>query len=304
MRVDDGKLTVTNFNGESKAFDAPVDVFEFQLKRCGVEYFDFYMLHNMAEGTFDLYTDESLGIIDCLLEQKAKGRIGHLGFSSHGRAETIERFLDYLSRRDCHAFEFAMIQLNYLDWELQQARQKYELLTRRGLSVFVMEPLRGGRLADLPPKAEALLKAARPQTSAAAWAFRFLQTLDNIPVIVSGMSSTKQLDENLRLFEADDPLSQAETQLMMQAADTLAMRVPCTTCRYCACPQGLDIPTLLTLYNEAGYEMAWMFWAAVRALGDTQKPSACTGCKQCNPLCPQGIDIPDALQKFSQMLRG
>jgi len=149
MRFHDGKLEVGGFNMDSKIFSSPVDVFEFQLERCSVDFFDFYLLHNVSESTFDLYTNEKLSIINCLMEQKAKGRIRHLGFSSHGRPDTIANFLKYLDARNCDDFEFAMIQLNYLDWELQEAGKKYDIITKHGLSVFVMEPMRGGKLANL-----------------------------------------------------------------------------------------------------------------------------------------------------------
>ena len=149
----------------------PAAVFQGQLDACGVAYFDFYLLHNVNESNIDTYTDPCWGIVDYLVEQKKRGRIGHLGFSSHGSVELIRRFLDYADG----AMEFCQIQLNYLDWTQQNAREKYELLMERGLSVFVMEPVRGGKLAKLSPRLEGQLKSLRPEESIPAWCFRYVQ---------------------------------------------------------------------------------------------------------------------------------
>ena len=304
MRVENDKLVVGGHNLETKVFDAPVDVFEYQLERCGVDYFDFYLLHNVSETTYDIYTNEKLGMIDCLLEEKAKGRIGHLGFSSHGRHETIAKFLEYLEAKCPGAFEFAMIQFNYMDYKLQEAGKKYGILTEKGLSVFVMEPLRGGKLANLSANADTMLKAARPDDTHAAWAFRYIQSFENIPVMLSGMSSLEQLKENLKVFEKLDPVNEAEIKLLEKVRETITELAPCTGCNYCVegCPIGLNIPTLLTMYNEAGFEVAWMLRAALGALKDEEKPAACIDCGSCMPLCPQNIDIPLALQKFNKLI--
>jgi len=304
LKVVDGKLEVGGFNLESKTFSSPAEIFEYQLNKCGVDYFDFYLLHNVSETTYGIYTDKKLGIVECLLEQKAKGRIGHIGFSSHGRAETIDKFLKHLESKGQNIFEFAMIQLNYMDWTLQEASKKYELLTKNGLAVFVMEPLRGGKLANLDANADAILKAARPEDSHASWAFRYLQSLENIPVILSGMSTLEQLKENLRVFEKSDPVTEDESTLLAQVMESITELAPCTGCQYCVegCPQKLNIPLLLTMYNEAGFEVAWMLRAALSALRAEEKPSACTACGNCAPLCPQNINIPEALAKFNKLI--
>jgi predicted aldo/keto reductase-like oxidoreductase len=274
------------------------------MERCKVDYFDFFMLQNVSESTYGIYTNEELGLVDCLLEQKAKGRIRHLGFSSHGRHETIDNFLNYLKAKNCKEFEFAMIQLNYLDWTLQEAGKKHDVITKHGLSVFVMEPLRGGRLANLRAEADTILKAARPEDSHASWAFRYLQSLDNIPVILSGMSNLEQLKENIKLFSKHDPVTQNEIKLLQQVIETITDIVPCTSCGYCVenCPQKLNIPMLLTMYNEAGYSIDWYLDAALRTLKEEEKPSACTTCGNCNPLCPQNIDIAQAMKDFNSIL--
>jgi predicted aldo/keto reductase-like oxidoreductase len=275
------------------------------MDRCGVDYFDFFMLHNVSEETFDIYTNEKLGFVDEILEQKAKGRIHHLGFSSHGRYDTIEKFLDYLKKRGCNEFEFALIQLNYLDWTLQEANKKYEVLTKHGLSVLSMEPLRGGKLADLGANADKIFKAVRPNDSQAKWAFRYLQSLENVSVVLSGMSTLEQVKENLEIFSEIEKLTPDDYKAYQQVVDTLTDIEPCTSCQYCveACPQELDIPLLLAMYSEAKYDVGWFLGSAIRALDEAKRPSACTSCSICVPLCPQNIDIPKAIKAFDKRLK-
>jgi len=285
---------------ENVAFDTPADIFQYQLDKCGVEYFDFYMLHNVAEGTYDFYTDEKLGIINYLLDEKKKGHIKHLGFSAHGRYETIDKFL----REYGESMEFVLLQINYLDWSLQEAQKKYEVITSYDVPILAMEPVRGGKLINLGKEPEAILKAAKPDDSMAKWAFRFLQSLPNILVSVSGMSTMEQVKENLELFSKDDPMTDAEKEYVWKAVDAMASFIPCTTCRYCidACPEKLDIPMLIASYNEASNEFEWYVREVLDALSDSEKPAACTSCGACNPLCPQDIDIPDTLKKFADLI--
>ena len=299
------KLELGGFKMKDSVYSSAAELFERQLEHCGVDYFDFYMLHNLAESTYDLYTDEDLGIVDYLLEEKKKGRIRHFGFSSHGRPETIERFLNW---RDC--FEYAQIQLNYLDWSLQDADKKYEILTERGVPVIVMEPVRGGKLTNPGQDAAALLKAARPNDTPAVWAFRFLQSLPNIPVVLSGMSTMEQLKENIEIFGRIEPITDSEKGVLQRVVGTMSEFVPCTACRYCCgvCPQTLDIPLLLSTYNEAFYDdvldskVSWYVDDLMSALSDDEKPHACTACGTCGPVCPQNIDISGALAKFAALL--
>lgn len=298
MQYKNGKLELTGYlSGDRIA--SPFDIFEEQLEKCGVDYFDFYLLHNLCETSYDFYTDESLGLVEYLLKQKELGRIRHLGFSAHGRAETIENFLNW---KDC--FEFAQIQLNYMDWTLQDAKRKYETVTAHGLPVIVMEPCRGGGLASLNEKAGAMLKAARPKDSIASWAFRFLQSLPNVAVVLSGMTTMEQLKENVSLFSRHDPVTEEEKKLLFEAAATMADVLPCTACRYCCegCPQSLDIPKLLSLYNEARFGPAFTMHFTLGAMKENELPSACIACGACAAACPQGIDIPEAMGKFAQIL--
>jgi predicted aldo/keto reductase-like oxidoreductase len=304
MRKVDGKYQLSCSNKDNKTFYDPAEIFEYQLNRCGVEYFDFFMLHNVSEGSYETYTDEDLGIIKALLKQKEAGRIRHLGFSSHGRAETIDTFLNEIKTRYGGIFEFAMIQLNYLDWTLQKASEKYGVLTRHGLPVMVMEPLRGGTLARLGEKPDAILKEAQPNATQASWAFRFLQSLKNVAVVISGMNTITQLEENLTIFNKHEPTNPLEDAVLREVLESLVELIPCTDCKYCVdeCPQKLNIPMLLTMYNEAGFEMGWFLQAAIRNLREREKPTACTACGKCSPYCPQNIDIPGTLGKFGALL--
>jgi predicted aldo/keto reductase-like oxidoreductase len=237
--------------------------------------------------------------VEYLLGQKKAGRIRHLGFSAHARAETIDNFLNW---RDC--FEFVQIQLNYLDWTLQDAKRKYEVITNHGIPVITMESCRGGRLASLNEKAEAMLKKARPNDSIASWAFWFLQSLPNVQVVLSGMTTMEQVVENVRLFSEPDPTTEAEKELLQQVVDTMVDLVPCTACRYCCdvCPQDLDIPKLISMYNEASFENAFTLNFTLGAMTEAELPSACLACGDCKELCPQGIDIPDVMERFVETI--
>ncbi|NLE08549.1 MAG: 4Fe-4S dicluster domain-containing protein [Dehalococcoidales bacterium] len=274
--------------------------FEEQLEKCGVEYFDFYLFHNVYENSIRTYKNPEWGILNYLLEQKKNGRIRHLGFSTHGRLDTMADFLDYCGGN----IEFCQIQLNYLDWKLQDGLAKYELLTNRNIPVWVMEPVRGGKLASLSPENEAKLKAIRPDESAAAWAFRWLQELPNVTMILSGMSMMEQVEDNIKTFSTEKPLTGGEIALLEEVADSMMDLLPCTACRYCtkSCPQNLDIPTLLAYYNDCRYSPTIIASMAIDAMEPEQRPSACIDCGNCREACPQGIDVPEAMKAFQKIL--
>ena len=278
----------------------PAEIFEEQLVKCGVDYFDFYLLHNVNEKSMEVYMDPQWGIVDYFKEQKRLGRIRHLGFSSHAQVEGLEKFLDY-----CGAdMEFCQIQLNYMDWTLQKAKEKYDLLTARGIPVWVMEPVRGGKLAALSQADSARLKALRPEDSDASWGFRFLQSLPNVKMILSGMSNPAQMADNLKTFAARDPLAPGEQELLLSIAQGMMDTVPCTVCRYCCegCPKGLDIPMLLAVYNELRVVPSVNAAMRVEFLPEDKKPTACIACGKCARSCPQNIDIPGALKALSETL--
>jgi predicted aldo/keto reductase-like oxidoreductase len=299
MGYRNGKLEFSGYM-KGSAITSPSQIFEDQLVRCGVDYFDFYLLHNVCETSYDFYTDSDLAVVDYLLDQKKAGRIKHLGISAHGRADTIDKFLGW---RDC--FEFVQIQLNYMDWDLQDAARKYDVIVKRGLPVIVMEPVRGGRLAKLSEHAENLLKAARPNASEASWAFRFLQALPGVLVVLSGMSSIEQLKENIELFSRQDPASEEERALLKKIVESMLSLTPCTGCRYCceACPRGLDIPKLISMRDEIKFENPGILNFTLGAMKESELPGACIGCGACAKLCPQDIAIPEVLADFTQALK-
>ena len=278
----------------------PAAIFEEQLEKCGVDYFDFYLLHNVNEKSMEVYTDPQWGIVDYFKEQKQLGRIRHLGFSSHAQVEGLEKFLDYCGQD----MEFCQIQLNYMDWMLQKAKEKYELLTARGIPVWVMEPVRGGMLASLREENSARLKAIRPEATDASWGFRFLQGLPNVKMVLSGMSNLAQMQDNLATFARRDTLNPEETELLLSIARGMMDSIPCTACRYCCegCPKGLDIPALLAVYNELRVTPTVNAAMRVEFLPEEKKPTACIACGKCARSCPQNIDIPRALKELAEKL--
>ena len=280
----------------------PEEIFEEQLKKCGVEYFDFYLLHNVYENSLSVYRDPEWGLLDYFLEQKRLGRIRHLGFSSHARPETLEKILDFAGEH----MEFCQIQLNYLDWTLQDAKAKVELLSKRGIPVWVMEPLRGGRLASLPEADEAKLKALRPAESIASWAFRWLQNLPQVKMVLSGMSAQAQMEDNVAVFSGGDPQTAEEAALLETIAEGLKNALPCTRCRYCCdgCPMGLDIPMMIHALNDLKFGGSMTVPMQFDALPEEKKPSACIACGACAAVCPQNIDIPAALAELAERIAG
>ena len=281
------------------------EIFDQQLEKCQVAYFDFYLFHNVCEMNIDAYLDPKFHIYDSLMARKKAGQIRHLGFSAHGDLDTMKRFLEAYGKN----MEFCQIQLNWLDWDFQNARGKTELLDAWGIPVWVMEPLRGGKLAKLSDEYAAKLQELRPDENIPAWAFRFIQSLDLPPVTVtlSGMSTMEQVEDNLNTFAEEKPLNPQELKTLLDIADSMTERtsVPCTACRYCTthCPQGLDIPMLLELYNEHVFSGGG-FIAPMRVaqLPDGKKPSACVGCRSCEAVCPQQIKISESLADFSAKL--
>ena len=277
----------------------PEEIFEEQLQKCKVDYFDFYLLHNIYENSFFVYTDPQWHIIPYFIEQKKKGRIRHLGFSCHANIETLRKFLDLYG----DVMEFCQIQLNYLDWTLQKAKAKYDLLTERGIPVWVMEPVRGGKLANLPEEDRQKLAAIRPDESAAAWAFRWLTSLPNVKMILSGMSNLPQMEDNVKTFPTDKPLNDNEIQMLFDIAEKMKDSVPCTACRYCCdgCPMQLDIPMLMQSYNDLHFATSLTPVMQIEALPEEKRPSACIACGACASACPQKIDIPDIMAKLSDL---
>ena len=276
------------------------EIFEEQLEKCQVEYFDFYMFHNVCEMNVDAYLNPEYGIFDYLMEQKKNGKIRHLGFSTHGDIECMTKFLEAYGEN----MEFCQIELNYFDYRFQNGKGKVELLDEWNIPVWVMEPVRGGQLAELSPESASKLIEARPDEDIPAWAFRFLQTFPSVTVTLSGMSDMEQLKANISTYEENKPLDEAEMSLVLSVADEMisSTTVPCTGCHYCVskCPKGLDIPFLLKQYNEAVVAGAGDFIApmALSSLADDKQPECCINCHSCEKVCPQNIKIPDELKSF------
>ena len=304
---------------------APIDniaLFKVSLRKCRTDYFDFYLLHNITEWSVKYYESEEYHILPDMLQLKKEGKIRNLGFSFHGGPELLEAFL---SRHEGE-FDFVQIQLNYLDWTLQDAKSKYEIIVRHGLGVWVMEPCRGGKLAVLPESESAKLRALHSAADAgsaatdaagavadgghsgnhpsdASYAFRFLQNLPGVKVILSGMNETFQVEDNLRTFREEWPLTSQERSVLLEIAENLKKGVPCTACRYCCdgCPVGLDIPYLLQCYNDYKFAQSLPPSMRIDALEEEKRPAACIGCGQCTHACPQGIDVPAALAELAEM---
>ena len=263
----------------------PAEVFEEQLQRCGVEYFDFYLLHNVNEQSMAYYCNPEKHCLDYFLEQKAKGRIRHLGFSCHAGPEALQEFVDRYGKN----LEFCQIQLNYVDWKLQNAEKKVEILRKAGLPIWVMEPVRGGKLASFAEETEAEMYALRPDESCTAWAFRWLQSVPKPTMILSGMSNLQQMEDNLKTFSGEKPLNAAELAVLEKIAKDMQGRIPCTGCRYCCagCPVGLNIPMILSMANELQVSSSMNLMMRYSALGDGKRAADCIACGQCREACPQ-----------------
>ena len=278
------------------------EIFEKQLEKCQVEYFDFYLVHNVCEANIEYYLDESYGTVSYLLEQKKNGRIKHLGFSTHADFNNFKRYLDKYGEH----MEFCQIQLNYLDYEFQEANKKIEYLKKLGIPVWVMEPIRGGRLAKLSEGEMSYIKKIRPKESAPEFAFRFIQAINEVVVTLSGMSDFTQVKENIATFSEYKPLDQEEFKKALKLGKKMTECVPCTSCRYCTeyCPMGLDIPKLISLYNEQVFSGGGFIVSMnLNSMDENKRPSACISCGACQAVCPQSIKIPEIFKDFVKRRR-
>ena len=276
-------------------------LFAEQLKRCKTDRFDFYLCHNLGGGSYDLA--RKYRVIEFLNRKKKEGVIGHLGFSLHDGPERLRLLLDE------HEWDFAQIQLNYIDWDSQGTKSLYELLTKRELPVIAMEPVRGGALANLPANAAEILRNAGKKASQASWAIRYTASLPGIMTVLSGMSAPAQLEDNINTMDNFRPLSGAERATLEQAA--VAYRasgvVPCSGCSYCMdCPSGVNIPRVFAAYNHCRSAPAnkpgiaeWLFRSGYLCLNESEQAHKCTGCGRCLELCPQKIDIPGHMKDIS-----
>ena len=270
-------------------------IFGEQLARCKTDYFDFYMLHALDTANWKLA--QTYEACEFLARMKKEGKIRKLGFSFHDTPEVLQQIVD------AQEWDFAQIQLNYLDWELYRSREQYEILTKAGIPVIVMEPLRGGSLATLSPDAAEILKTADPGSSNAAWALRYVASLPNVLCVLSGMTLPEHMEDNLKTFSPLKPLTDSERKTLdlALAAYRKRLAVPCTACRYCMpCPVGVEIPRIFGLYNQ--YKITgnkWLFLNNYNAIPEDSGASACVNCGRCVKHCPQKIDIPAQLKKIA-----
>ena len=282
-------------------------IFHEQLEKCGVEYFDYYLLHNMNQESYQ--TAQRLDTFSYLLKKKEEGYIKHLGFSFHDKEGLLEEILTAHPE-----VEFVQLQLNYLDWEDErvQSRKCYEVAVKHGKYVIVMEPVKGGKLASVPEDVNAMFRAAHPDWSPASWAVRFAASLPNVKMVLSGMSDMDQILDNTRSMQEMSPLTDAELQILTRAADIIAAMpaIACTGCRYCVdgCPQSIAIPDYFDLYNLAqtmlrgGNEPPKAIYAKLAASGG--KPTDCVQCRQCESACPQHLPIVNWLERIAKTFEG
>ena len=300
------KMPITSLRDKGTAEDQ-ARIFDEQLEKCGVAYFDRYLVHCLNAANYR--AAKRLDTFAFLAGKKEEGKICHLGFSYHDNAQLLDQILT-----EHPEVEFVQLQLNYLDWEDEriQSRKCYETVVRHGKKVVVMEPVKGGRLSKLPEEAEKLLRAVHPDWSPASWALRFAASLPEVEMVLSGMSDMAQLEENTATMDAASPLTEEEKGLLAQVAEILSAlpAVACTACRYCVdgCPRNIPIPDYFALYN--GDQLALRQGKPVRKaeyqrLAETGgKASACVKCRQCENACPQHLKVVDALTQVAKTYEG
>lgn len=279
-------------------------VFAEQLERTGAEYFDFYLLHSLEDGNnYDTY--ERLDCFNWAIQKKAEGKIKHFGFSFHGTPELLVKVLD-----EHPEVEFVQIQLNYADWDnkLVHSGKLYEILTSRNIPIIVMEPVKGGTLASMTPDLEAIYKEARPNDTIASWALRFVGSLPGVTTILSGMSNTEQMEDNLKTFIDFEPLNDSEKEIIDKVVKKMldTPLIQCTSCRYCCdgCPAGISIPDVFnavnTLRKFPGDMRPMFFYNGL--IERSGKASDCLKCGQCEGVCPQHLPIIQYLEEAAEKL--
>lgn len=271
-------------------------IFEDQLAKCQVEYFDYYLVHAIDKDRIRVLDDYK--VYEYLKEQQQVGRIKHLGFSFHDAPEVLE---EVCSKWD---WDFAQLQLNYLDWEFQRAKEQYEILCKHNLPCIVMEPVRGGALANLPEDVCAVFKKAAPDRSVASWAMRYCASLPNVLTVLSGMTAFDQVEDNLATINDFTPLTDAEQAVIQQALEVYKKNnlIPCTECKYCIdCPVSVNIPEIFKVYNS--YRITNRAEDLINGLKDGSGcvPEECIACGACSSKCPQHIEIPEELARITEL---
>mgnify|MGYP005845991079 CR=1 FL=1 len=272
-------------------------IFSEQLKKCQVDYFDFYLCHALSEKNFEIY--KKPGIMEFLQKKKAEGKIKHLGFSFHDTPVVLDKIIH------SYKWDFVQLQLNYLDWDFQNAKKQYEIVKEYGVPTIVMEPVRGGTLANLSKESQKILKAANSEKSIASWAIRYAASKDNVMTVLSGMSNLEQTKDNVNTLTDFKPISKSEQKVIDKALNKFLENntIPCTNCKYCMpCPQGVDIPTIFKIFNKyAISKYARAFIKEYEDLGNEKLAENCIACGECLDHCPQSIDIPKRLEEIDKL---
>lgn len=306
---DSFTLATKLHNGFFNSLEERDQVFSAQLEKTGAGYFDYYMLHGIESGSYPKY--EQFDCFNWLKAKKEQGLVKTIGISFHASAELLDEILTK------HPYlEFVQLQINYLDWESQwiQSKACYEVAVRHGIPVIVMEPVKGGTLAKVPAEVEELFKAHDADASPASWAIRFAASLPGVMMVLSGMSSLAQMEDNLSFMENFKPLTEEEKALVMKAGEIIngQIAVPCTGCSYCTegCPQKIAIPQYFSLYNEDMREhleeKGWTvnFTNYANLAKDFGKAKDCIACGQCEEMCPQHLPIIEHLKAVSRHFGG
>ena len=283
-------------------------VFDEQLRRLGIEYFDYYLLHSVSREFYEPMC-EGFGCFEFISKKKREGKIREIGFSYHDDAELLDRILTEHPEMD-----FVQLQINYLDWEDSkiQSRKNYEVARRHGKKIAIMEPVKGGTLVNVPEEVERLLKSHAPDRSIASWALRFAASLEGVFMTLSGMGNMDQVLDNMATMGNFVPLSAEEREIIEKSTEIIkgAVAVPCTSCGYCVeggCPARVDIPRYFEIYNAEktcrdSHEVAVNKY---KKLGESSgTPSDCIGCGKCERACPQHLKVREHLSKVAEYYKG
>jgi len=279
-------------------------IFAEELERCKTDYFDFYLVHNFAQelkraGNNDEYFAhfEKIGMYEMLKKKKAEGKIRNIGFSFHGTPTLLQKIVDR------YQWDFAQIQLNYIDWTATDAELQYEILTKHNIPITIMEPLRGGALAGLNEDAAKALIEAKPDASLASWGIRYAASFPNVVTVLSGMNAMEQLTDNIATMNDFQPVTEQEKELLYNAAAIYNQSgaIACTGCRYCLpCPAGVNIPRVFSIYNHYRIIKSRIpFDNGYSTLDEKEKASSCIQCGKCVEKCPQHLTISEYMKEIA-----